>query len=65
MTLAIALRTAGGLLSLPTVKDGTIITMPFPQSARHGMKWWEIDMTWMMIQVLQFLGLAWKVSPGG
>ncbi len=33
----------------------------FPHSARHGMKWWEIDMTWMMIQLLQSLGLAWKV----
>jgi stearoyl-CoA desaturase (delta-9 desaturase) len=31
-------------------------------SARHGMQWWEIDMTWMMIQLLQRLGLAQKVK---
>lgn len=30
----------------------------FQYSARHGLKWWEIDMTWMTIQLLQFLGLA-------
>ena len=34
----------------------------YQYSARHGMKWWEIDMTWMTIQFLQFLGLAQKVK---
>ncbi len=34
----------------------------YQHSARHGMKWWEIDITWMTIQVLQFLGLATKVK---
>jgi sn-1 stearoyl-lipid 9-desaturase len=34
----------------------------FQYSARHGLKWWEIDATWMMIQVLQALGLARKVK---
>jgi sn-1 stearoyl-lipid 9-desaturase len=34
----------------------------FQYSARHGLKWWEIDATWMMIQVLQALGLAQKVK---
>lgn len=34
----------------------------FQYSARHGLKWWEIDMTWMMIRGLQFLGLAQKVK---
>ncbi len=34
----------------------------YQYSARHGMKWWEIDITWMTIQVLQFLGLATKVK---
>lgn len=33
----------------------------FPHSARHGMAWWEIDTTWMMIRLLQWLGLAEKV----
>jgi len=31
-------------------------------SARHGMKWWEIDFTWMTIRLLQTLGLATKVK---
>ncbi|ERN42422.1 fatty-acid desaturase [Rubidibacter lacunae KORDI 51-2] len=31
-------------------------------SARHGLKWWEIDVTWMAIQTLQFLGLAKNVK---
>jgi stearoyl-CoA desaturase (delta-9 desaturase) len=26
------------------------------------MKWWEIDFTWMTIQVLEALGLATKVK---
>lgn len=34
----------------------------FQYSARHGLQWWEIDTTWMMIQVLQFLRLADKVK---
>jgi stearoyl-CoA desaturase (delta-9 desaturase) len=34
----------------------------FQYSARHGMAWWEIDITWMTIQVLQTLGLATKVK---
>jgi sn-1 stearoyl-lipid 9-desaturase len=34
----------------------------YQYSARHGLKWWEIDMTWMMIRLLQMLGLAQKVK---
>jgi stearoyl-CoA desaturase (delta-9 desaturase) len=34
----------------------------FQYSARHGLKWWEIDATWMMVRVLQALGLATKVK---
>ncbi|MEM6613969.1 MAG: fatty acid desaturase [Cyanobacteria bacterium P01_C01_bin.72] len=34
----------------------------FQYSARHGLEWWEIDLTWMMIQTLSFLGLATKVK---
>jgi stearoyl-CoA desaturase (delta-9 desaturase) len=30
----------------------------FQYSARHGLQWWEIDVTWMTIQVLSWLGLA-------
>jgi stearoyl-CoA desaturase (delta-9 desaturase) len=37
----------------------------FQYSARHGLKWWEIDMTWMTIRFLQALGLAKKVKLAG
>jgi stearoyl-CoA desaturase (delta-9 desaturase) len=30
----------------------------FPRSARHGLRWWEVDMTWWMIRGLRVLGLA-------
>lgn len=30
----------------------------FQYSARHGFKWWEIDITWLTIKFLAFLGLA-------
>lgn len=32
-----------------------------PNVAKAGLKWWEIDMTWWAIQILQKLGLAKKV----
>ena len=32
-----------------------------PRIAKAGQKWWEIDVTWWAIQVLQILGLAKKV----
>jgi sn-1 stearoyl-lipid 9-desaturase len=30
----------------------------FQYSARHGLQWWEVDITWMTIRFLEFLGLA-------
>lgn len=33
----------------------------FEWSARHGLEWWEIDMTWGVVNLLQKLGLASKV----
>jgi stearoyl-CoA desaturase (delta-9 desaturase) len=33
----------------------------FPTSARHGLAWWQFDMSWMIIRTLELLGLAWKV----
>jgi fatty-acid desaturase len=32
------------------------------RSARHGHKWWEIDLTWMVIRLLILLGLARNVA---
>ncbi len=30
----------------------------FPQSARHGLRWYEFDLTWVTISLLKMLGLA-------
>ncbi len=33
----------------------------YPRMAMHGHKWWEVDMTWMVIRMLRATGLAWDV----
>jgi stearoyl-CoA desaturase (Delta-9 desaturase) len=33
----------------------------FPRSARHGMRWWELDVSGLVIGALERLGLAWNV----
>ena len=33
----------------------------FPTSARHGLRWWQIDMSYWVIRALALLGLAWNV----
>ncbi len=33
----------------------------FPSSARHGLRWWQVDATWMVISGLSRVGLAWDV----
>jgi stearoyl-CoA desaturase (delta-9 desaturase) len=33
-----------------------------PQSARHGLRWYELDMNWYGILTLQMLGLAWDIK---
>ncbi|CAE7943562.1 ADS3 [Symbiodinium sp. KB8] len=34
----------------------------FETSCRHGLKWWQIDMTWYTIKALEFFGLAWDLK---
>ena len=34
----------------------------FPTSARHGLEWWQPDLTWYLIRSMQALGLAWDVK---
>jgi sn-2 palmitoyl-lipid 9-desaturase len=39
----------------------------FQRSAQHGHRWWELDVTYAEIRVMESLGLAWDVvraSPG-
>lgn len=33
----------------------------FPTSARHGLKWWQIDISYIFIRMMQLVGLAWDV----
>jgi stearoyl-CoA desaturase (Delta-9 desaturase) len=33
----------------------------FPTSARHGLRWWQIDVSYWVIRGLALCGLAWKV----
>ena len=33
----------------------------FPSSARAGFRWYEVDIGWRIIQIMQLLGLAWDV----
>jgi stearoyl-CoA desaturase (delta-9 desaturase) len=35
----------------------------FPTSARHGLRWWEIDVSYYwLIRALAAVGLAWNVK---
>ena len=34
----------------------------FPTSARHGLKWWQFDLSWVIIRGLEMCGLAWNVK---
>ena len=37
----------------------------FPRSARHGLRWWQLDVSWWVIRTLQAIGLAWDVKGPG
>jgi stearoyl-CoA desaturase (delta-9 desaturase) len=34
----------------------------FPSSARHGLEWWQLDFSWLLIRILAVLGLAREVK---
>jgi stearoyl-CoA desaturase (delta-9 desaturase) len=34
----------------------------FPNSARHGLEWWQLDMSYVFIKTLEKLGLAWNLK---
>jgi len=34
----------------------------YQTSARHGLRWWEIDMTYLAIRLMSFCGLAYAVK---
>jgi stearoyl-CoA desaturase (delta-9 desaturase) len=37
----------------------------FPTSARHGLRWWQLDISYYFIRLLALVGLAWKVRLPG
>jgi stearoyl-CoA desaturase (delta-9 desaturase) len=37
----------------------------FPTSARHGLRWWQVDASYWVIRVLALVGLAWNVKVPG
>lgn len=34
----------------------------FPTSARHGLRWWQVDVSFWVIRTLSLLGLAWSLK---
>lgn len=34
----------------------------FPTSARHGLRWWQIDISYYFIKMLALFGLAWNIK---
>ena len=34
----------------------------FPTSARHGLRWWQIDVSYYAIRAMWLCGLAWNVK---
>ena len=33
----------------------------FPWSARHGLRWWQPDLSWWVLWLMERLGLVWRV----
>ncbi|HEU5047323.1 MAG TPA: acyl-CoA desaturase [Rickettsiales bacterium] len=33
----------------------------FPVSAKHGLRWWQIDISYWVIKIMSWLGIAWKI----
>jgi stearoyl-CoA desaturase (delta-9 desaturase) len=34
----------------------------FPTSARHGLRWWQIDLSYYVIRLMALIGLAWNIK---
>lgn len=50
-------------IALPTLGEGWHNNHhAFPNSAFHGLKWWQFDITGWVIHILQFFNLAWNVK---
>ena len=52
------------LLALLTFGEGWHNNHHFyPGSARQGLRWWELDLTWLGLKALAALGLVWDLKP--
>ncbi|HAC66266.1 MAG TPA: acyl-CoA desaturase [Cyanothece sp. UBA12306] len=50
-------------LAIPTVGEAWHNNHhAFPNSAKFGLQWWQVDLGYLVIRVLQLLGLAWDVK---
>ena len=36
----------------------------FPNSARQGLRWWELDLSFSVIKIMEKIGLVWSVNAG-
>ncbi len=34
----------------------------FPNWARHGLRWWELDISYLIVRALKLVGLAWNIK---
>jgi stearoyl-CoA desaturase (delta-9 desaturase) len=34
----------------------------YPRSAAHGLRWWELDVSYLTIRLFQGVGLAWDIQ---
>ena len=34
----------------------------FPTSARHGLRWWQFDSSWVLIKAMEKVGLVWNIQ---
>ncbi|KAD6118712.1 hypothetical protein E3N88_09983 [Mikania micrantha] len=51
--------TNNGIMALFTFGEGWHNNHhAIPRSARHGFKWWQVDVTWWIIKFLEMVGLA-------
>jgi stearoyl-CoA desaturase (Delta-9 desaturase) len=54
--------TNNGLLALPSLGEGWHNNHhSFPWSARHGLEWWQVDLTYYFIRIQSWLRLAYDV----
>ena len=51
------------LVSLFTFGDGWHHNHHYyPSSARHGLRWWEVDINFAILRVLAWLGIVWELN---